>query len=112
MAGVMSGASHLLQVDDLTFGYGAEQLFEGVSFSLSAGDRLALVAPNGQGKSTLLRLIAGELVPDRGRVVRKKDVTVGYYRQSHELDEKAGESDVMDAFLSGFGETVLVTTSG
>jgi ATP-binding cassette subfamily F protein 3 len=106
MAGVMSGASHLLQVDDLTFGYGAEQLFEGVSFSLSAGDRLALVAPNGQGKSTLLRLIAGELVPDRGRVVRKKDVTVGYYRQSHELDEKAGESDVMDAFLSGFGEIV------
>ncbi len=99
---------HLLQVDDLTFGYGADRLFEGVAFSLSAGDRVALVAPNGAGKSTLLRLLAGELPPDGGRVVRRKDATMGYYRQSHELDLAAGTIDVMDAFLAGFGEVVAL----
>ncbi len=102
-------SSHLLQVDGLGFGYGADVLFENVSFSLSSGDRMAIVAPNGAGKSTLLRLIAGELTPDRGRAVRRKDATLGYYRQSHELDQthsREGASDVMDAFLSGFGEIV------
>jgi ATP-binding cassette subfamily F protein 3 len=101
-------SAHVLQVDALTFGYGADRLFEGVSFSLALGDRLALVAPNGAGKSTLLRLIAGELVADEGRVVRRKDISFGYYRQSHELDLAIAEeeADVMDAFLSGFGEVV------
>ena len=99
---------HVVQVDALTFGYGADRLFEGVGFSLTSGDRLALVAPNGAGKSTLLRLIAGELPPDGGRVVRRRDSTLGYYRQSHELDAAlaADDADVMDAFLSGFQEVV------
>jgi len=100
-------SSHLLQVDELSFGYGADRLFEGVGFSLSMGDRLALVAPNGAGKSTLLRLLTGELSPDSGRVVRKRDATLGYYRQSHELDlEVTDTTEVMDAFLQGFGEVV------
>ncbi|MFI5302321.1 MAG: ATP-binding cassette domain-containing protein, partial [Polyangiales bacterium] len=102
--------THLLQVDDLSFGYGADVLFTGVTFSLAAGDRLALVAPNGAGKSTLLALIAGELVADQGRVVRKNAATLGYYRQSHTLDAQiAGEdADVMDQFLAGFGEIVAL----
>jgi ATP-binding cassette subfamily F protein 3 len=101
-------SSHLLQVDGLGFGYGADVLFEGVAFSLSSGDRMAIVAPNGAGKSTLLRLLASELSPDKGRVVRRRDATLGYYRQSHELDQASRDSggDVMDAFLSGFGEIV------
>jgi ATP-binding cassette subfamily F protein 3 len=99
-------SSHLLQVDDLAFGYGADQLFRGVGFSIASGDRMALVAPNGAGKSTLLRLLAGELAPDAGRVVRRKGLDLGYYRQSHELDLKAKDATVIDAFLSGFGEIV------
>jgi len=99
-------SSHLLQVDGLGFGYGADTLFESVAFSLSSGDRMAIVAPNGAGKSTLLRLIAAELTPDRGRAVRRNGATLGYYRQSHELDQAAEGRDVMDAFLSGFGEIV------
>ncbi len=110
-------SSHLIQVDDLAFGYAAAQLFEGISFSLSSGDRMAIVAPNGAGKSTLLRLVASEIAPDRGRVVRRRDVRFGYYRQSHELDLEISrgsgrglgegqEVRVIDAFLSGFGEVV------
>jgi ATP-binding cassette subfamily F protein 3 len=93
----------ILQVADLRFGYGGNTLFEGVTFSLALGERAALVAPNGAGKSTLLRLIAKELEPDAGSVVVKRETTLGYYRQSHEV---GAEGDVMSAFLSGFREIV------
>jgi len=93
----------VLQVADLRFGYAGDTLFEGVTFTVAIGERAALVAPNGAGKTTLLRLIAGEMDPDGGTAVIKKDVTVGYYRQSHELEAKG---DVLIAFLSGFREIV------
>ena len=89
----------VLQVGDLRFGYAGDTLFDGVTFSLGLGDRVALVAPNGSGKTTLLRILAREIEPDAGSVVLKRDVTVGYYRQSHEI---AAHGDVLGAFLSGF----------
>ena len=95
----------VLQVASLSFGYGANKLFEDVTFSLELGEKVALVAPNGAGKSTLLRLIVGELQADAGQVVIRRGVSVGYYRQSHELPP---EGDVMDAFLSGFHETLAL----
>src|ERR1700722_14017565 len=95
----------LLQVADLRFGYAGDTLFEGVTFSLAQGDRVALVAPNGSGKTTLLRLLAKELEPDQGSVVLKRDTTLAYYRQSHEL---SAEGDVLGAFLSGFGNVVAL----
>jgi len=93
----------VLQVADLRFGYAGDTLFEGVTFSLAAGDRVALVAPNGSGKTTLLRLVAHELEPDAGSAVLRRDATLAFYRQSHEL---RAEGDVMNAFLSAFGEIV------
>jgi len=93
----------VLQAADLRFGYAGDTLFEVVTFSLAIGDRAALVAPNGAGKSTLLRLLAKEIEPDGGTVVIKKDVSLGYYRQSHEV---AAKGDVLSAFLSGFGDIV------
>ncbi len=91
----------VLQVDHVSFGYGAEILFEDVSFTLGAGERMALVGPNGSGKSTLLRIIAGEVAPDEGRVLLPKSVRVGYLRQSHEPDV-AGR--VLDVLLAPFAE--------
>ncbi len=93
----------VLQVADLRFGYGGDTLFESVTFSLAIGERAALVAPNGAGKSTLLRLIGKEIEPDQGTVVVKKEISVGYYRQSHEL---TAQGDVLSAFLSGFQDIV------
>ena len=93
----------ILQVADLRFGFGGDTLFEGVTFTLAIGEHVALVAPNGAGKSTLLRLLAKEMEPDQVTVVVKKDITVGYYRQSHEV---AAKGDVLSAFLSGFAEVV------
>jgi len=95
----------LLQVTDIAFGYGAERLFRDVSFRLNAGERAALVAPNGAGKTTLLRIIAGELTADDGTVVIRKEATVGFYRQSHELGT---EGTVLDALLSSFQQVLAI----
>src|SRR5580658_9845252 len=95
----------VLQVADLRFGYAGDTLFENVTFTLALGEHAGLVAPNGAGKTTLLRIVAGEIEPDGGAAVVRKGVTLGYYRQSHEL---AAEGDVLGAFLSGFREVVLL----
>src|SRR5262245_38277652 len=93
----------VLQVADLGFGYGADKLFQGVTFTLDLGQRVSLVAPNGAGKTTLLRLVGRELTPDIGSVVLKRGCRVAFSRQSHEL---GAEGTVIDAFLSGFAEIV------
>ena len=93
----------VIEVANLAFGYGANHLFSGITFSLEQGERACLVAPNGAGKSTLLRLIAHELVPDGGSVVVRKDARVAYARQSHEL---AANGTVLDAFLGAFSDVV------
>jgi len=98
-------AMTVLQVADLGFGYGAERLFQGVTFSLALGERAALVAPNGAGKSTLMRLVARELSPDAGQVVIRRGTRVAYVRQSHELP---AVGTVLEAFLSGFGEVLAL----
>src|SRR5215207_1940493 len=95
----------VLQVADLAFGYGADRLFSGVTFSLAVGERACLVAPNGAGKTTLLRLIGRELTPDQGSVVVRREVRVGICRQSHEL---TAHGTVLDAFLSGFAEILAL----
>ena len=93
----------VLQVANVRFGFAGDTLFENVTFSLGAGDRAALVAPNGAGKSTLLRIVAGEIEPDAGDVVIRREATLGYYRQSHEV---RAQGDVLSAFLEGYGEVL------
>ena len=93
----------VLQVGNVRFGYAGKTLFDGVTFTISAGDRAALVAPNGAGKSTLLRIVAGEIEPDAGTAIVRKGVTMGYYRQSHEV---SASGDVLSAFLSGYADVL------
>lgn len=93
----------ILQVSDVSFGYTADKLFQGVTFSMALGERAALVAPNGAGKTTLLRIIAGEVSPDTGVITLKRDLRIGFYRQSHEAST---EGTLFDALLGGFREVV------
>jgi ATP-binding cassette subfamily F protein 3 len=67
--------------------YGADPVFENVSFRLDAGDRVGLIGPNGAGKSTLLRVIADVDSPTVGEIRRKKGLQVGYLSQNPQLDE-------------------------
>ncbi len=93
----------ILQVSDVSFGYTADKLFQGVTFSMALGERAALVAPNGAGKTTLLRIVAGEVSPDTGVITLKRDLRIGFYRQSHEAST---EGTLFDALLGGFREVV------
>ncbi len=71
-----------LSVENLTKTYGERVLFEGLSFGLGKGDKMALIANNGTGKSSLLKILVGEDVSDgNGRVVIREGVRMGYLTQ-------------------------------
>ncbi|MDU2150441.1 MAG: ATP-binding cassette domain-containing protein, partial [Varibaculum cambriense] len=57
-----------LKITNLSFSFSAQPLLDGVSFTVGDSERAVLVGPNGCGKTTLLRLIRGELIPDRGHI--------------------------------------------
>lgn len=76
-----------LQVEDLSKRFGEQLLFEHLSFGVGLGQKTALIAKNGMGKSTLLQIIAGKDSADTGRVVFRNDLTVGYLEQDPELND-------------------------
>lgn len=89
-----------LQVENLTKSVGDRMLFEDVTFGVNEGDKIGIVAKNGTGKSTLLKIIAGKVAPDSGSVVFKGDLKVCYLDQSPDL--QAGAS-IIEACLQDGG---------
>ena len=72
-----------LQVDNISKSYGDRTLFSGISFNINEGDKIALVAPNGTGKSSLLKILAGVEHSDRGGAVKfMKDIKVAFLDQN------------------------------
>lgn len=78
---------NVLSVENVSKRYGERLLFEGVSFGISRGQKVALVAKNGTGKSTLFRVITGEESPDTGQATFNKGIRVSCLAQEHGLDE-------------------------
>jgi len=76
-----------LSTENLTKSYGARLLFENLTFGVSEGDKTAIIAENGTGKSTLLQILAGEEAPDSGKVMIQNGVNIGYLEQEPHLDE-------------------------
>jgi ATPase subunit of ABC transporter with duplicated ATPase domains len=74
----------VLEVADLAKSYGGPPVFEGVEFGVERGERLLIMGLNGAGKTSLLRILAGESEPDRGSVRFGHGVSAGYYAQEHE----------------------------
>jgi ATP-binding cassette subfamily F protein uup len=72
---------HYVSVEGLTKSYGIQPLFQNISFNIEEGDKIALVARNGTGKSTLLRILAGKETPDEGKAWINKDVDVVLFEQ-------------------------------
>ena len=75
-------ADALLTIENLTKSYGDKLLFEDISFGINAGQKTALIARNGYGKSTLLNIITGSVLPDDGKVSFSKSVKMAYLPQS------------------------------
>jgi ATP-binding cassette subfamily F protein 3 len=77
-------AHSLLQAEELGFGYGdGPDLIESLSLELEMGDRVAVIGKNGRGKSTFLNLVAGELMPRRGRVKRHPNLKMAHFGQTN-----------------------------
>ncbi|MBN9630414.1 MAG: ABC-F family ATP-binding cassette domain-containing protein, partial [Actinobacteria bacterium] len=79
--------AHLLGAESLHLEYPTRVVFDSVTLGVSEGDRIGVVGRNGDGKSTLLSLLAGRLEPDSGRVTRRRDVTVGMLDQRDDLPD-------------------------
>ncbi len=75
-----------LEVENLKFGYEGGTLFSNLNFSLEAGEKLAVIGGNGVGKSTLMKLLMGELQPDFGEIKWSENANTGYFSQDHVSD--------------------------
>lgn len=89
---------NLLSVEDLTISFGDRLLFSDLTFGISKGQKVALVAKNGSGKTTLFRCLAGLQTPDSGTVTFRGDIRVSYLDQTDDLD---GELTVKSVVLGG-----------
>ena len=74
-----------LEVEGLTKGFD-EQLFKEMNFMVEAGERIAVIGPNGIGKTTFLRCLVGDLEPDAGTIKWSENAQIGYYAQDHAAD--------------------------
>jgi len=88
MPGAMSAPRNLVNLDGVDKGYGSRSVLRGITLGVSAGDRIGVVGRNGDGKSTLLRLIAGAETPDAGTLTRAGGLQVQMLGQRDELDER------------------------
>lgn len=86
----------MLNIHNLSVSFGGTYLFEEVTFRLGAGDRVGLVGKNGAGKSTMLKILAGDTKPDSGTIATEKEVKIGFLRQ--DIDFEQGRTVLEEAY--------------
>ncbi|MHC4915469.1 MAG: ATP-binding cassette domain-containing protein, partial [Planctomycetota bacterium] len=91
----------LVIAEGLSVEFGPQVVFRNVSFRLGEGDRIGVVGPNGEGKTTLLRTVTGELEPILGDVHRRRGLTVGYLPQD---PPALGDTTVAESVLEVFAD--------
>lgn len=89
----------LVNVDHVSFGYGDQQIFQNLTFSIQERQKLGLIGKNGAGKTTLFKLLTGELLPDNGSVHRNTSIQIGYLKQEQPFES---DSTLHEVFLSFF----------
>ena len=95
--------AHLLGGENLHLEFPTRVIFDGITIGINDGDRVGVVGRNGDGKSTLMKILAGRLEPDSGRVTRRGGITLGMLDQSDEVD---GNLTVGEAIVGGIEEHV------
>ncbi|CAG5012393.1 Energy-dependent translational throttle protein EttA [Dyadobacter sp. CECT 9275] len=105
--------SKIIELENISKGFGERQLIKNFEYTFRKGDRIGIVGQNGMGKSTLLNMITGELLPDKGTIVKGETVQFGYYKQSDLVFDESQRvidivKDVAEVVQLGTGETVTV----
>ena len=95
----------MLNIHNLSVSFGGTFLFEEVTFRMGAGDRVGLVGKNGAGKSTMLKILAGDFKPDSGQIATEKEVRIGFLRQ--DIDFEQGRTVLEEAYQA-FTEIQIV----
>ena len=90
----------ILNVKNLSHGFGDRAIFENVSFRLLKGEHIGLIGANGEGKSTFMNIITGKLMPDEGTVEWAKNVRVGYLDQHAVLEKGMTIREVLKSAFS------------
>ncbi|MBR6305508.1 MAG: ATP-binding cassette domain-containing protein, partial [Bacteroidales bacterium] len=76
-----------LQIENISKSYGPKVLFRGIDFNINEGDKVALIAPNGTGKTSLLKILAGKDSSDSGgKVLFLKDIRIAFLEQDYAYD--------------------------
>jgi ATP-binding cassette subfamily F protein uup len=96
---------HYATIENISKSFGVRQLFKDITFHISEGDKIALIARNGFGKSTLLNILSGKDTPDTGTVWVHKDIKLVMLSQENDFD---GEKSIYDNILSMNNEVVKV----
>lgn len=96
---------HYATLENISKSFGIRQLFKDITFHISEGDKIALIARNGFGKSTLLNILSGKDTPDTGTVWMHKDIKLVMLTQENDFD---GEKSIYDNILSMNNEVVKV----
>jgi len=91
----------LIRLNNVSIAYGTHALLENAEFQLDPGEKVGLLGRNGEGKSTLMKIIAGSVHADHGEVWRQAEIKMAWLEQSPDLDS---ESTIYDAVASGLGE--------
>ncbi|MBO5420095.1 MAG: ABC-F family ATP-binding cassette domain-containing protein [Bacteroidales bacterium] len=87
-----------LQIENISKSYGHKILFEHIGFNINEGDKIALIAPNGTGKTSLMRILAGKDKSDSGgKIMFLKDIKIAFLEQDYEYD---GEKTIFDQIMS------------
>ncbi|VDM59151.1 unnamed protein product [Angiostrongylus costaricensis] len=94
-------APPILGLHDVTFGYGDNVLFKNLDFGVDMDSRIAIVGPNGVGKSTILKLLAGKIEPLQGELTRHRQVKIGWFDQ-HANEALNGEQNPIEYLGSKF----------
>jgi len=86
----------MLNIHNLSVSFQGEDLFQGITFMLTPGDRVGLIGKNGAGKSTLLRIIAGEQEYDKGQIAMDKEISIGFLKQ--DIDFTKGHTVLEESY--------------
>ena len=91
-----------LQIENISKSYGPKVLFENIGFNINEGDKIALIAPNGTGKTSLMRILAGKDKSDSGgKIMFLKDIKIAFLEQEYDFDP---EKTIFDQIMSSSTE--------